>query len=85
MNSGLYATIIEYMISHDMKILFEDGIEKEGVSWRDFCGGKGIDLYHDGLRLAVEYDGEYSHRNIKKRHESKDNMCYGCQPYRCRI
>ena len=111
MNNGLYATIIEYTTSHDMKILFEDGIAKEGVSWRDFCsgnvahpnikgtqlsinelvlafyleplgfrkvaqrsiesrelglGGKEIDLYNDILKIAVEYDGEYSHKNIQK-------------------
>lgn len=111
MNNGLYATIIEYTTSHNMKLLFEDGTEKEGVSWRDFysgnvshphikstqlsinelvlafyleplgfrkvaqrsiesrelgLGGKEIDLYYDFLKIAVEYDGEYSHRNIKK-------------------
>lgn len=40
--------------------------QRSKLSKELMLGGKEIDLYHPGLKIAVEYDGEYAHREIQK-------------------
>lgn len=52
---------------------FEKVAQRSALSKQIGLNGKEIDLYHQKLKAAVEYDGEYTHDDVKKDQE-KDRL-----------
>lgn len=55
-----------------IKQIFKD---VEDGQYYDFMNSKELDIYIPSLKLAIEYDGEYAHRNRDKEDLNKSKLC----------
>ncbi|MBE5888386.1 MAG: hypothetical protein E7283_06055 [Lachnospiraceae bacterium] len=71
---SLHSSLPEQYIGFYLHEVFGDEVEYQKQF--DWLGRRSLDIYIPSLQLAVEYDGEYYHRNTSSSDSQKTSLCH---------